>query len=220
MAHDSAVRLYLGEDAECNFPTGARVGNSAEGSDILLEWWQSSLSGKDDVDESENACPVGSMNGSNCISCSGAPIKHDADVQETFGSGDKRNREEETACSGETGAKKHKPSGDVGKQPDDSGSQLKAAEEKWTDAQWATFRKHLARETAAADATEASLRRSRLRCRSLRPWLYMRHIFSCPPCSADYIHVLAFTFQNLVVDSNVKQETNICLPQSCVHTHD
>ena len=137
-AYDAAARQHLGEDSRCNF---ARSDCS---SDVqVLEVWESGKT---------------------------LGVKRQRYGEQENGGETERENGGET-CRADDGSKKQKHSPDAdacqvngaAKEPC-AGPESKAVGE-WSQAQWAAFRKRLAREKAAADETDASLRRSLLRSR-------------------------------------------------------
>jgi len=172
MAYDVAVRFYLGEDAACNFST-ERVEGDSLGDIITLEWWESSKRQASDDSSSGSRC-VGEM-----IYGTGGTSSHEAHERAVV--------KVESEGDAATLLQKRQRGGGIDKEHVDvTPARLKKpkllpfldeqvhggvrtdgknTEEEWSECQWIAFRKRLARETAAADATESSLRHSKARSR-------------------------------------------------------
>ena len=164
------MRLYLGEDAACNF-AAAQAGSAPR--DLILDWWGAR-------DEGAGAAGAGMATGAcngedSCTnrgpqeSRSSESVKTESDDGATARAA-KRHRDDELDAAdvrvGSNGLKRPKSSLLQGE--DGLGADARQEGGEWGEAEWAAFRRHLARETAAADATEASTRRSQSRCRSFQ----------------------------------------------------
>ena len=174
MAYDVAVRFYLGEDAACNFAT-ERVEEDSLGDIITLEWWESSKRQAADDSSPGSRCDGEIMNTSSHEGTSSHEA-HERAVVKVESEGDaatllqKRQRgggiDKEHVDVTPARLKKPKLLPFLDEQVQ-GGVRIdgKNAEEEWSECQWIAFRKRLARETAAADATESSLRHSKARSR-------------------------------------------------------
>lgn len=154
------MRLYLSEDAACNF-AAARAGPGVPG-DLILVKWSATDGGAAGASMSTVAC-----NGNHCTdggpqeACLSDSVKMETDDDKAACTA-KRHRDVELdstdAHVGLNGLKRPKPTPLLCESALEEGAE-------WSEAEWAAFRKRLARETAAADATEASIRRSQGCCR-------------------------------------------------------
>ena len=167
-AYDLAVHLYLGEDAACNF--AAVEGETSVLEDaIILEWWgRTGGNGAVGVVEVAEVAEVASQRGAEHgetqetseYECAPAEVKREAEYGGGPATGEKRTRDEDDGSESEMADGSNRPT--HRQRISESGRE----ETEWADAEWAAFRKRLARETAAADATEANLRSTKTRCRS------------------------------------------------------
>ena len=169
MAYDVAVRFYLGEDAACNFAT-EQVEEDSLGDIITLEWWESSKRQAADDSSSGSRCDGEMMNGTLSHQVNEravVKVESDGDAATLL---QKRQRgggiDKEHVDVAPARFKKPKLLPFLDEQVQ-GGVRIdrENAEEEWGECQWIAFRKRLARETAAADATESSLRHSKARSR-------------------------------------------------------
>jgi len=128
--------------------------------DLILGWWGARDGGAAGASLAAVAC-----NGNNCTNEGpqearlSDSVKTDTDDDAAAGTAKRHRDEELDSADAHGGLKRPKPTPVLGEHALEEGGE-------WTEAEWAAFRKRLARETAAADATEASIRRSQVCCRS------------------------------------------------------
>ena len=152
MAHDVAVHVYLGEDSACNFAS-SRAQTHALSCIVDLQWWGGA---KENGGARDPHVPAA------------VKSEHGGKDEVADPSVEKRQRGgwvEEDSGTDDVRSKKPKLSPVLGERVIVELDEEQEETKEWGDAEWNTFRKRLARETAAAEATEASLRRSKLRSR-------------------------------------------------------
>jgi len=147
-----AVHVYLGEDTACNFAS-SRAQTHALSCIVDLQWWVGAKETGGARDPHVPAAVKSERGGKDEVA--------DSSVE-------KRQRGgwvEEDSGRDDVSSKKPKLSPVLGERVTVELDEEQEETQEWGDAEWNTFRKRLARETAAAEATEASLRRSKLRSR-------------------------------------------------------
>jgi hypothetical protein len=171
MAYDVAALFYLGEDASCNFPPEARKG-SDPGHAIVLDWWVDTAKA-----EPRRAVEVRIDEVSNEDShATSSPdsLRNDPDGGAAAVSSSKKRQRDaaqaqahDNSLDGSTtdGLKKPKRSSEDRVDSQCRGRAEQKVGEEWNSAEWHAFRKRLARETAAAEASEVWLRRTKMRSR-------------------------------------------------------